>query len=202
MAYHPRIQVPNGYYHLGARGNNKRPIYLDDQDRAHFLKLLRALATRYGWSFYAHCLMGNHYHLVVQIAEAALSQAMCELNTAYAIAFNRRHGRINHLFGRRFWSELITTDAHLLQAVRYVVQNPVRAGLCATCEDWPWSSYRATVGLARPEPHLAVDDVLRFVAPNASDPAAEFRDLCARIAPKRERLRSACIPALSRLPVA
>jgi putative transposase len=184
MAYHPRIQVANGYYHLAARGNNKRPIYLDDRDRNHFVKLLRRIAARYGWSFYAYCLMGNHYHLVVQIAEAALSRAMCELNTAYAIAFNRRHGRVNHLFGRRFWSELITTDAHLVQVIRYVVQNPVRAGLCTCCGDWPWSSYRATVGLARPEPHLAIDDVLRFIAANAADPAAEFRDYCAAIARK------------------
>jgi putative transposase len=185
MAHVPRIEVPDGYYHVGTRGNNKRPIFLDGRDRQLFLLLLRKIALKYGWSFFAYCLMGNHYHLVLRLAKAGLSRGMCELNTAYAIEFNTRYGRINHLFGTRFWSEFITTDAHLLEACRYVVQNPVRAGLCSSCENWPWSSYRATIGLVKPEPFLAVDDVLEFVAPNADDPSERFRDYCEMIVPKR-----------------
>ena len=184
MAYVPRIEVPNGYYHVGARGNNKRSIYQDERDRKLFLLLLRKVALKYGWSFYAYCLMGTHYHLVLRLAEAGLSRGMCELNTAYAVEFNARYGRINHLFGRRFWSEIIMTDAYLLEACRYVVQNPVRAGLCSSCEDWPWSSYRATIGLAKPEPFLAVDDVLSFVGSTAHDRAKRFRDYCGMIVPK------------------
>jgi putative transposase len=185
VAYVPRIEVPHGYYHVSTRGNNKQPIFDDDRDREFFLVILHRVARRYGWLFYAYCLMGNHYHLVMQISEAGISRGMCELNTAYAATYNIRHGRVNHLFGRRFWSELITTDAYLLGACRYVVQNPVRAGICTACEDWKWSSYRATVGLATPEPFLAVADVLSFVSPGAQHPIDGFREYCGTIVPKR-----------------
>lgn len=185
MAYLPRIEVPHGYFHVGARGNNKRQIFLNDDDPKRFLLLLGKVARKYAWSIYAYCLMGNHYHLVLRLAEAGLSRGMCELNTAYALGFNARYQRINHLFGRRFWSEHITTDAYLFEAIRYVVQNPVRAGFCGSCDEWPWSSYRATVGLAKAHPFLMVDDVLDFVAPFAADPCEMFRDHCAVILPRR-----------------
>jgi putative transposase len=189
MAYKPRIEVPYGYYHVVTRGNNKRRIYEDEHDREKFLVLLERIARRYGWLFYAYCLMGSHYHLVMQIAEVGLSRGMCELNTAYAVTYNLRHNQINHLFGRRFWSELITTDAYLLGACRYVVQNPVRAGLCATCGDWTWSSYRATIGDAAPaRPFLAAQNVLDFVAPRSPQQVEAFRDFCRVTVPKRQRL--------------
>jgi REP element-mobilizing transposase RayT len=186
MAYVPRVEAPDNFFHVGARGNNKRQIFLDDDDRNRFLLLLAKVAKRYAWSIYAYCLMGNHYHLVLRLSDAGLSRGMCELNTAYAVGFNARHQRINHLFGRRFWSEHINTEAYLLEAIRYVVQNPVRAGFCDSCEDWPWSSYRATIRLEKPEPFLAVHDVLNFVAPSAADPCGRFRDYCGIIVPKRE----------------
>ena len=185
MTYVPRIEVPYGYYHVGTRGNNKRRIFADDRDRELFLLHLRRVARRYSWSFYAYCLMGNHYHLVMQLGEKGISRGMCELNTGYALTCNRRHDRINHLFGRRFWSELITTDARLLTTCRYVVQNPVRAGLCSSCEEWPWSSYRATIGTALPEPFLAVPDLLALGTPGARDPVERFREFCETIVPKR-----------------
>jgi REP element-mobilizing transposase RayT len=188
MSYVPRIEVPHGSFHVGTRGNNKRQVFLDDDDRKRFLLLLGKVARKYAWSIYAYCLMDNHYHLVLRLAEAGLSRGMCELNTAYAVGFNERYQRINHLFGRRFWSEHITKDAYLFEAIRYVVQNPVRAGMCGSCEEWPWSSYRATIGLTRAHPFLAVEDVLDFVAPFAADPSERFRDYCAAILPKREGL--------------
>ncbi len=188
MAYKPRIEVPYGYYHVVTRGNNKRQIYDDDDDRENFLVLLERIARRYGWLFYAYCLMGNHYHLVMQIGEHGLSRGMCELNTTYAITYNLRHERINHVFGRRFWSELITTDAYLLGACRYVVQNPVRAALCATCEDSTWSSYRATIGAAPALPFLAAQALPDFVAPRSPEQVEAFRDFCSVVVPKRQRL--------------
>jgi REP element-mobilizing transposase RayT len=185
MTYPARVEVPGGYYHVGTRGNDKRTIFEDDRDRELFMHILRRVAGRHEWLFSAYCLMGNHYHLLFQIGESGISRGMCELNTAYAVTSNARHRRTNHLFGRRFWSELITTDAHLLQACRYVLQNPVRAGLCGNCEDWKWSSYRATIGLDSPPPFLALKDVLGVVAPGPTDQIGRFREYCGTIAPKR-----------------
>jgi REP element-mobilizing transposase RayT len=185
MGYAPRLEVPDGYFHVGTRGNNKRQIFLDDRHRKRFLLLLGKVARKYAWAIYAYCLMGNHYHLDLRLSDAGLSRGMCELNTAYAVGFNARHERINHLFGRRFWSEHITTEAYLFEAIRYVVQNPVRAGLSASCEDWPWSSFRGTVRSEKAEPFLALRDVLDFVAPFAADPRQRFRDYCGAIVPKR-----------------
>lgn len=185
MAYVPRIEAAGEFIHVGTRGNNKRPIYLDDADRRRFLLQLGTVARKYAWSIYAYCLMGNHYHLVLRLAERGLSRAMCELNTGYAAGFNLRYRRMNHVFGRRFWSEHIKTDSHLLQAVRYVLQNPVRAALCRSCEEWLWSSYRATSGQSSPDAFLAVAEVLHVVAPNAADPREIFRDYCGVLLPKR-----------------
>jgi len=188
MVYKLRVEVPYGYYHVVTRGNNKRRIYDDDRDCENFLVLLERIARRYGWLFYAYCLMGSHYHLVVQIADKGLSRGMCELNTAHAVTYNLRHDRINHLFGRRFWSELITTDAYLLGACRYVVQNPVRAGMCGTCDEWNWSSYRATIGAAPSRPFLAAQAVLDFVAPRSREQVGAFQAFCSIVVPKRQRL--------------
>ena len=90
---------------------------------------------------------------------------------------------------------MITTDAYLLGACRYVVQNPVRAGICATCEDWRWSSYRATIGAAPARPFLAAQAVLDFVAPQSRDQVAAFRDFCAVVVPKRQRLDGHAVAA-------
>jgi putative transposase len=167
MTYIPRIEVPGGVYHVVTRGNNKRSIFEDDFDRHLFVQLLWTVARAYGWTIFAYCLMGNHYHLVIQLGpgERSLSRAMCLLNTAWASEYNSRHGRINHLFGKRYWSRLLRDDADLLANCRYAINNPVRAGLVDDPSVWVWSSYRATVGLALGIPRLAVDEFLRLFAP-------------------------------------
>jgi hypothetical protein len=106
--------------------------------------------------------MTNHYHLIVQTTEPNLSQAMHHLNGSYARWFNRRNGHRGHVFERRFHAAAIESDWHLLEACRYVVLNPVRAGLARAPAEWAWSSYRATVGLASPATGLALDDLLRL----------------------------------------
>lgn len=179
VAYKPRIETRGGIYHLGTRGNNKRPIFLDDFDRRTFLRLLQHVATKYGWTIYAYCLMGNHYHLVIQIGDAGLSQGMCELNTGYAVDFNARHGRVNHLFGRRFWDEIISGERQLLETCRYVVLNPCRAGMRRTPAEWIWSSYRATIGAAVAFPRLAVRAFLAHISRDHRTAAEAFRVFCA-----------------------
>jgi putative transposase len=163
--YRPRIEVSGAYYHVGARGNSKQPIFLGDDDRRTFLRCLARTARRHRWSILAYVLMTNHYHLVLQLEETGLSRGMCELNGGYALMFNSRHGRSNHVFGRRFWDEHIESDEHYAQACRYVVLNPVRAGIVRDVGDWPWSSYRATAGLEFAPAFLAVDELLSLFGP-------------------------------------
>jgi putative transposase len=157
-----RIEVPGGYYHLSTRGNNRRDIFRDDYDRSTFLRYLGRIATKYEWQVLAYCLMSNHYHLILQIGDLGMSKGMCDLNGGYALTFNHRHGRANHLFGRRFWDALLDSDSHLLECCRYAVLNPVRAGLCERPGDWSWSSYNAAIGRTFPLPFLANDHLLEL----------------------------------------
>jgi REP element-mobilizing transposase RayT len=142
MARLLRTDLPDGYFHVTTRGVDGCPIFRDDRDRLRFLRLLRETVARYAWDAFALCLMTNHYHLVVAAARANLSDGLHRLNGVYAQRFNRHHGRTGHLFGDRFAARVIDRETHLAAACEYVVQNPVRAGLCERAEDWPWSASR------------------------------------------------------------
>ena len=121
-------------------------MYRDDGDRERWLRLLGKTVVLADWRLHAYVLMGNHYHLIVETPIPSLSRGMRHLNGIYTQGFNRRHERVGHLFQGRFKAILVEKDAHLLELLRYVVLNPVRAGLVRSARDWPWSSYRATVG--------------------------------------------------------
>ena len=112
------------------------------------------------WICHAYCLMSNHYHLVIETPDKNLSKGMRQLNGVYTQMSNRRHGRVGHLFQGRYKAILVDADNHLLELARYVVLNPVRAGMVAEPAAWPWSSYRATVGIDAPPSWLAVDGLL------------------------------------------
>lgn len=192
MAYKPRIEVPFTCYHVVTRGNNKRRIYDDDWDRTMFLMLVTSVARKYGWTILAYVLMRNHYHLVIRLGacENGLSRGMCELNTGYALEYNKRHGRINHLFGKRYWSRMLKTDADILSACRYVVLNPVRAGAVDDPSLWTWSSYLATIGEALAIAHFAADEVLSLFGQTTRERAiAEYKAFCdpARFGPVRRQ---------------
>lgn len=138
------------FCHVISRGNNRGAIVRDDWDREQFLRLGAAAALKHRWIVVAYCLMSNHYHLVVRLPHGGLSEGIQELNSGFARLMNRKHGRLGHLFQQRFHSEPITDDSHLREVARYVPLNPVRAGICADPSGYPWSSYRATVGLDHP----------------------------------------------------
>ncbi len=182
-AYRSSVSTPHrdespGYHHVVTRGNNKRPIYVDDRDRVIFCLTVQRVARKYGWTILAYCLMENHYHLLLSIGEKGLAAGMCELNTSYARTFNAYHGRINHLFGRRYWSRRIKTDASLLNVVRYIVQNPRRAGGSEPLEGYRWTSYAASIGLAFADIQLARDELLALFGPRPSDAVDRFRAFC------------------------
>jgi putative transposase len=139
----PRYVFPDGTYHVGTRGVAKTAIFLDDADRRFFLSLFADVVVRNKWLVHSFCLMTTHYHLVVETLRTQLSGGLHRLNGTYAQTFNRRYRRTGHLFGDRFWSGLIEGDAELVETCRYVLANPVRAGMCAEPADWPWSGSRA-----------------------------------------------------------
>jgi putative transposase len=136
----PRRALPDGYFHVTSRGNRGARIFLEDIDRLDFLDLLHSTAALLGWRDHAHCLMGTHYHLVVEATRDRLSEGMRRLNGVYALRFNRRYGLKGHLFETRFSSWVIRDEEHLNAAIEYVLANPVRAGLCREPRDWRWSA--------------------------------------------------------------
>jgi len=110
MGYPLREEIAGAYYHVGTRGNNQRDIYRDARSRLVFLLMLQGLAKRYDWRVLAYCLMNNHYHLVLRLGDLGMSRGMQSLNGGYAISFNAREGRRDHLFGRRFGAVSSTTS--------------------------------------------------------------------------------------------
>jgi putative transposase len=193
MARPLRICLRNGLYHLICRGNARQPIVVDDHDRLGFFELFAHVLERFSWLSHAFCLMDNHYHLVVETLLPNLSAGMRQLNGLYAQRFNRRHGRCGHVFQARFRSILIEDETRLLDVCRYVVLNPVRAGICDHPGEYPWSSYRATAGLGRPIAGICTDWILsRFGVP-AKEARAHYRrfvaeGLAAALVPRGERL--------------
>jgi putative transposase len=159
MARSRRSDAPGLVSHVTARGVDGCPVFRSAADRRGYLDLLDDTAKRFDWQVYAYCLMGNHVHLLIETIWPTLSVGVQRLNGIHAQRFNRRHGRYGHLFQGRFGSEPVARDAQLLSTARYVVLNPVKAGLCRHPADWPWSSYRATIGPAEPG-FLALDRLL------------------------------------------
>lgn len=184
MARPLRIELAGGVYHLTSRGDRREPIYADDADRLLWLDLFVAVCERFNWRCHAWCQMGNHYHLVVQTAEENLPRGMRQLNGVSAQAVNRRHGGIGHVFQGRYKATLVEADAYLVALARYVVLNPVRAGLCGDGREWPWSSQRALMGLIDPPPWLDTDWMFGAVPVGADGCRASIRGL----RPRRRRL--------------
>ncbi len=141
----PRSLFPDGLFHVATRGVAKMPIYHDDNDRRNFLSLLALVVQNYEWTCQAFCLMTNHYHLVLDATREDLSDGMQILNGDYAQGFNDKYGRWGHVFGDRFWSRSLHED-ELEHVCLYVMENPVRAGLCEAIADWPWSACRFELG--------------------------------------------------------
>ena len=184
MARPLRICLPGGVYHVIARGNGRATIYRDDADRFRFLRTLGHVVDRFGWLCHAYCLMGNHYHLVVETPRSNLPTGMQQLNGPYAQRFNERHGRCGHVFQARYRSILVEKESHLLALCRYIVLNPVRAGLCARPRAYHWSSYRATAGQAPVERFLVTDWILGCFAGSRALAQARYRAFVANGDPK------------------
>ena len=155
-----RLEFAGALYHITSRGNEKKAIYLEDADFELFLSLMAEVCQRFNWVIHAYCLMTNHYHLVVETPDGNLSRGMRHLNGVYTQRFNSNHKRVGHLFQGRYKAILVDKDSYLLELSRYVVLNPVRARMVNEPGDWPWSSYRVTIGKQDGFEGLATDALL------------------------------------------
>ncbi len=160
MARPLRIELAGGLYHVTSRGDRREDIFLCVTDRRVWLEIFAEVCERFNWVCHAWCQMTNHYHIVVETCEGNLSQGMRQLNGVYTQRFNRTHHRVGHVFQGRYRAIMVEKDTYLLELMRYVVLNPMRAGMVKAVEDWPWSSFAAMVGTAPCPDWLQTDWVL------------------------------------------
>lgn len=176
MARPLRIEYDGALYHITARGNERKPIFRDEEDRKIFLDTLTLTSKKYNWICHAYCLMNNHYHLVIETPEGNLSKGMRQVNGVYTQQFNRRHHRVGHIFQGRYKAIVIQKESYLLEVSRYVVLNPVRVKAVKRPEEWRWSSYRGTAGLENPHPCLSVDWILGQFGTKRREAEAKYKE--------------------------
>ncbi|MCP4406430.1 MAG: transposase [Gammaproteobacteria bacterium] len=174
MARPLRIEFSNALYHVTSRGDRREPIYEDDEDRQRFVSILTEVIAQMNWLCHAYCLMTNHYHLIIETPDGNLSKGMRQLNGVFTQSSNRRHHRSGHLFQGRYKAILVDKNSYLLELTRYVVLNPVRAGLVLQAQDWPWSSYRAMMGLDDLLEGLQTDALLALFSKNRASARRQY----------------------------
>ena len=165
MARLPRLVVPGQPHHVIQRGNNRQPVFLDDEDYIRFLAWLREAARTYKVSVHAYVLMPNHVHLLASPAEATgLAQMMQWIGRQYVPYFNRKYNRVGTLWQGRFKTSVIDSENYFLICSRYIESNPVRAQLAASPQDYLWSSYAHHAGLRQDQ--VVVDHALYWALGN------------------------------------
>ncbi len=179
MARPLRIEYPGAVYHVTSRGNARQSIFIDDVDRQVFLEVFGNVVEKYNWLCHAFCLLDNHYHILVETQDPNLSLGMRQLNGVYTQRINIRHHRVGHLFQGRYKAILVEKNEHLLELCRYIVLNPVRAGIVGEPRQWQWSSYMATAYAIKPSNFLSVAWVLGQFSKNTNDARKIYRKFVA-----------------------
>lgn len=171
MARPLRIEFPGAIYHVVNRGVERRVLFSDPEDHLEFLKSTVAHSTRIGAELHAYCLMPNHYHLIIGTPEGRLRDLMRGINGDHARRYNRKYIRVGHLFQGRYTAVLLQDDEHLVQAVRYVHENPVKAGLEEEPTAFRWSSAKCYARLRSHEVPIRFDLVLGILSRNMQEAA-------------------------------
>ena len=171
-----RLEFPNALYHVTARGDNRSAIFLDHEDRQRWLDILGLVCARFNFIVHAYCQMGNHYHLMIETIEGNLSQGMRQLNAIYSQFFNRKHRHVGHVFQGRYKAILVQKETYLLELARYVVLNPVRAGLVDHPQVWQWGSYQSMIGEREPPIWLNIEWLLSQFGHSAELARIRYRE--------------------------
>lgn len=146
MARKPRIYFPGAVYHVMLRGNDGMRIFFLDKDRDYFLFLCEEGVKRYQYEIHGYCLMGNHVHILLRIGNVSLSKVIQNISFRYTRWINKREKRIGHLFQGRYKAILVDGESYLLELIRYIHLNPVRARLVDNIDDYRWSSHHVYLG--------------------------------------------------------
>ncbi len=179
MARPLRLEFPGALYHVTSRGDRQEDIFSDNDDRQLFYDVLDEVYERYNWRIHSYCLMSNHYHLLIETPDANLSSGMRQLNGVYTQRFNSKQHRVGHVFQGRYKAILVQKDSYLLELSRYIVLNPVRARMVRAAKDWPWSSYRATVGQTEIPACLYVDWLLSVFSKQRKTAIRQYKQFVA-----------------------
>ena len=176
MPRYRRILSETGTYHVMMRGNERRELFLDKEDKQRFIEILFSKKNEIGFSIYAYCLMDNHIHLIIREEKEDLSTIIKRINISYAFYFNQKNRRVGHLFQDRFKSEPIENDRYLLAVIRYVHNNPVKAGIVERPEEYAWSSYKQYIAPPREQSGMVeVDFVLSMISEDRKEAIKEFK---------------------------
>ena len=177
MARKPRIHYPGAVYHVILRGNGGQDIFYSQEDRYRLYILLQEGIERFGHRIHAFCLMPNHLHIVVQVGDIALSKIFQNVSFRYTRYINKKQKRIGHLFQGRYKALLIDADSYLLELVRYIHNNPLRAGMVLSPEHYQWTSHRAYIG-EESIPWLTTDWILSQFAKHKKRARQRFHEFC------------------------
>lgn len=174
----PRLHAPSLVYHVFARGNNKEPIFFDESNYIRFLSNLERFRSSLDYILYTYCLLPNHFHLLLQVNSKPLSKIMQVLLTGYTMYINKKNQRVGHLFQGRFQSIIVEKEEYLLQVLRYIHLNPVKANLVENPEDYLWSSYKQYMSnfQSSNRPELAVSEILGMFSQNTSKQKQLFHE--------------------------
>ncbi len=170
-----RIEYEGAWYHVMNRGRRSDRIFEVRNDYLMFLDLLKEAAELWGVRISAYCLMSNHYHLLIHTPKGNLSRCMRHINGVYTQRFNRAHGCDGPLFRGRFKSILVNGDNYLLQLVRYIHRNPLKAGIVDHLEAYPWSSHNGYLSSAREWDWLHKDFILSILSTQERDRIGAYR---------------------------
>ena len=147
MSRMQRLIINNASYHIMVRGNQKQITFIEEEDFAKYLDLLRHYKREYGFKLYGYCLMPNHVHLILEVEDGIdLSKIMQGLNQTYTLWFNKKYEKVGHLWQGRYKSMVIQKNKYMLDCLEYVELNPIRANISKSPFDYPWSSWKARLG--------------------------------------------------------
>jgi putative transposase len=172
----PRVHGPKTLYHITVLATGHEALFLEDDDRLLLYRILEYAVQKHGWEIRAFVVMTTHFHLLVWTPEDDIARGMQLICGIYVQVSNKEHGRRGHLVCGRFGSVVVDRPGHALEVVRYIALNPVRAGICDRPEQWRWSSYPATLGLAAPPSFLEIGWVLGLFDRDLSIAARRLRE--------------------------